>query len=127
MLTAAHCFWEWKRDELGRHLYERGDWHKVLSDDWRFQFGVLKQGPLGGGAVDCALEKVMIPTSFDANVGSPDIAVVKLAGCTPPNHPFQLHEFIDSENEIGTQDQNYQNGAKYKFYWIGIQFSNGIQ
>ena len=122
MLTAAHCFWKRKEDEFGRHV--SGDWHKELDDDWRFQFGVLKQGPLGGSTVECALEKVMIPTSYDANVGSPDIAVVKLADCTPPNHPLQqmqLHEFKDSENEVGTKDQNYQNGAEYKLPGYGTR------
>ena len=75
-----------------------------------FQFGVLKQGKLGGDAVDCAIEKVMIPKEFakfkkDGGLFSqypmPDIAVVKLKeikGRTPPEHPFQLHEFKEEEN-----------------------------
>ena len=101
VLTAAHCFWD--RDMTDPDRPDHPDpnfkkWRPEI-DQLSFHFGVLKQGKLGGDAVDCRIEKVMIPKN-----GILDIAVVKLKD-TPPDYPFQLHEFIDEENHDGNPFQ----------------------
>ena len=104
VLTAAHCFWNPDIPDPDQPDPNFKKW-RPQSDQMSFQFGVLKQGKLSGDAVDIGIEKVMIPKQFAKGAKYPDIAVVKLKDKVPDqwNHPFQVHAFIDSENEVGTK------------------------
>ena len=99
VLTAAHCFWDHNipfpdPDQPDPNFKK---WNPNI-DQMSFHFGVLKQGRLDGDAVECGIEKVMIPKEY-TQTAKPDIAVVKLKGNPPPNHPFQLHMFTNNENK----------------------------
>ena len=124
ILTAAHCFWNHDLPDKYDNYLQPDPNHKKWRpevDKMSFQFGVLKQGELVGDAVDIKIEKVMIPkayTHFDGftyHHRDEDIAVVKLKSKPPDqwNHPFEVHKFIDSKNEVGTPPK-YQDGAEYK-------------
>ena len=104
VLTAAHCFWDHDIPfpDPAHPDSNFKKWRRHI-DKMSFQFGVLKQGKLGGDAVDCAIERVTIPKQFTLGHSNahafPDIAVVKLKDA-PPNHQFQFRKFIHSETEF---------------------------
>ena len=102
VLTAAHCFWDRKMTDPDNPDSDFKKWKPEI-DRRSFQFGVLKQGRLDGDAADCGIEKVMIPQEY-TTLGFPDIAVVKLKGCTPPKYPFEFPEFkVDGTEQPPTK------------------------